>query len=74
VLLDAGANPELRTRIDECETPLEMATSAGLSDIAAVLARKRRPDPASSLAERGPTSALADRVGTHGRRATRRQR
>jgi ankyrin repeat protein len=24
-LLDGGANPELRTRIDECETPLEMA-------------------------------------------------
>jgi uncharacterized protein len=43
LLLDAGADPELRTRIDECETPLEMATSAGLPDIAAVLARKGRP-------------------------------
>jgi hypothetical protein len=43
LLLDAGADPELRTRIDECETPLEMATSAGVSDIAAVLARKGRP-------------------------------
>jgi uncharacterized protein len=27
-LLDGGANPELRTRIDECETPLEMAEAA----------------------------------------------
>jgi uncharacterized protein len=43
LLLDAGADPELRTRIDECETPLEMASSAGLSDIAAVLARKGQP-------------------------------
>ena len=25
ILLDAGADPELRTRIDECETPQEMA-------------------------------------------------
>jgi hypothetical protein len=43
LLLDAGADPELRTRIDECETALALATSAGLSDIAAVLARKGRP-------------------------------
>src|SRR5262245_55634337 len=43
LLLDAGADPELRTRIDECETAFELATSAGLSDIAAVLARKGRP-------------------------------
>jgi ankyrin repeat protein len=42
-LLDAGADPELRTRIDDCETPLEMATSAGLSNIAALLGRKGRP-------------------------------
>jgi ankyrin repeat protein len=33
-LLDGGANPELRTRIDECETPLEMAEAAGHSIIA----------------------------------------
>lgn len=44
MLLDAGADPELRTRIDECETPEEMARAAGLDDIAAILARKGRPE------------------------------
>jgi uncharacterized protein len=39
ILLDGGADSELRTRIDDCETPLEMATAAGLDDIAALLAR-----------------------------------
>jgi ankyrin repeat protein len=39
ILLDGGADPGLRTRIDECETPLEMATAARLDDIAALLAR-----------------------------------
>jgi uncharacterized protein len=43
ILLDSGADPELRTRIDECETALEMADAAGLPDIAATLARKGRP-------------------------------
>jgi len=43
MLLDGGADPELRTRIDDCDTPLEMANAAGLADIAAVLARKGRP-------------------------------
>ena len=43
ILLDGGADPELRTRIDECETPLEMAKAAGLADIAAMLARKGQP-------------------------------
>jgi ankyrin repeat protein len=43
ILLDGGADPELRTRIDECETPLEMAQAAGLDDIAAILARKGEP-------------------------------
>jgi len=43
ILLDGGADPELRTRIDECETPLEMAQSAGLPAIAAILARKGQP-------------------------------
>jgi hypothetical protein len=40
ILLDAGADPDLRTRIDACETPLAMAESAGLTDIAATLARR----------------------------------
>jgi len=39
ILLDAGADPALRTRIDECETPAEMAEAAGLPDFAARLAR-----------------------------------
>lgn len=43
ILLDGGADPELRTRIDECETPLEMAEAAGLQQIAALLARKGQP-------------------------------
>ena len=43
ILLDGGADPELRTRIDECETPLEMARAAGLDAIAALLARKGQP-------------------------------
>ncbi len=43
ILLDARADPELRTRIDECETPLEMAEAAGLAAIAAMLARKGEP-------------------------------
>ena len=43
ILLDGGANADVRTRIDECETPLEMAQAAGLTDIAAILARKGQP-------------------------------
>ena len=40
LLLSSGADPRLRTRIDECETPREMAVNAGLSEIAALLARE----------------------------------
>ena len=43
ILLDAGADPQLRTRIDECETPLEMAEAAGLRTIADLLARRGHP-------------------------------
>ena len=43
ILLDAGADPELRTRIDEYETPLEMAQAVRLDAIAAMLARKGQP-------------------------------
>ncbi len=39
-LLEGGADTNLRTRIDECITPLEMARSAGLSDIATLFERK----------------------------------
>jgi uncharacterized protein len=38
VLLEAGADPRLRTRIDDYETPLEMAERAGLVAIAKLLA------------------------------------
>jgi uncharacterized protein len=43
MLLDGGADSELRTRIDDCETPLEMAQTVGLNVLAAILARKGQP-------------------------------
>ena len=43
-LLDAGADPELRTRIDDCDTPLEMARSANRADIVPILERKGQPE------------------------------
>jgi uncharacterized protein len=42
-LLEHGADADLRTRIDEFETPLEMARSAGMNDVAALLERKGQP-------------------------------
>ena len=44
ILLDAGADAALRTRIDDCETPLEIAEAAGLPEIARLLA-PREPQP-----------------------------
>lgn len=41
ILLDAGADPSLRTRIDEYETALEMATAAGLTQLASILKTPR---------------------------------
>ncbi len=38
LLLEAGADARLRTRIDDCETPREIAETAGLGEIAALLA------------------------------------
>jgi hypothetical protein len=43
ILLDGGADPELRTRIDDCETPIEMANAGGMPAVAALLARKGQP-------------------------------
>jgi hypothetical protein len=43
LLLDAGADPDIRTRIDDCDTPLEMARAAGLKDIEAILERRGAP-------------------------------
>ncbi len=37
-LLEAGADPRLRTRIDDCETPREMAEKAAFREIAELLA------------------------------------
>jgi ankyrin repeat protein len=42
LLLEHSADPDLRTRIDECETPLEMAEAAGWAEGAALLRRGRR--------------------------------
>ena len=38
LLLKGGADPRLRTRIDDCETPREMAEKAGLRNIVELLA------------------------------------
>jgi hypothetical protein len=43
-LLEAGADPELRTRIDDCDTPLEMARSGNRTDIVHILERKGQPE------------------------------
>jgi hypothetical protein len=43
ILLRGGADQSIRTRIDECETPLEMARSAGLTEIVEVLERNGQP-------------------------------
>lgn len=43
VLLAAGADPRLRTGIDDFETPLEMAQKAGLVAIARLLAEHESP-------------------------------
>lgn len=43
ILLDGGADPDLRTRIDDCHTPGEMAEAAGLGDLAATIARRGEP-------------------------------
>ena len=39
ILLERGADPNLRTRIDDCETALEMTESAGLTEVAAIVSR-----------------------------------
>jgi ankyrin repeat protein len=42
ILLKGGADPKLKTRIDDCETPREMAAKAGLRDIENLLAAWER--------------------------------
>lgn len=38
VLLDGGADPRIRTRIDNCDTPLEMARAIGFGEAVTLLA------------------------------------
>ena len=40
LLLEAGADPDARTRIDDCETALEMARAADLIEIGGILERR----------------------------------
>ena len=51
LLLDLGADPRLRTRIDGRETPLELAQQAGLDDLVRLLAA-RTPVMTSPLSSR----------------------
>ena len=55
LLLDAGADPDMPTRIDECESAVEMAQAAGLHEIAAMLVRKGQPlrQPHLAYGDRG---------------------
>lgn len=46
-LLGAGADLALRTRIDECETPLDMARQSGRADLVAILERASKPEAAA---------------------------
>ena len=44
ILLDGGGDPDLRTRIDDYETPLEMARAIDRADMIAILERKGQPE------------------------------
>ncbi len=70
ILLDAGADPQLRTRIDDHETPFEMAQRAGLKEIAAMVAL-HRPELRRRL--RSGLTLLAEVPGT-GEPVRRQQR
>jgi hypothetical protein len=43
LVLDAGTDPDMPTRIDECKSAVEMAQAAGLHEVAAMLVRKGQP-------------------------------
>ena len=60
ILLDGGADPGLRTRIDDCETPGEMAEKAGLADLAAMLGQ----GPPQRRRLRGGLTLLDEVIGT----------
>ena len=59
ILLDGGADPALRTRIDACETAAEMAAAAGLT-------RSRRSSSAGAAGAQTPACG-ADPAGGHRR-------
>lgn len=63
ILLDHGADPELRTRIDDCETPAEVARSIGRMDLVEILERHGRP---ANQRLRSGLTLLADVQGTGG--------
>jgi uncharacterized protein len=48
ILLECGADRELRTRIDDCETPLEMAEAAGLTSIASIIRGQPATGPSTT--------------------------
>ena len=48
LLLDAGADPRLRTRIDDCETPRNVADKAGLIELSLTLAKAEERLPNAS--------------------------
>jgi len=45
LLLERGADPALATRIDDYETPLQLAKTSGYADIAELLVQAGRPSP-----------------------------
>jgi ankyrin repeat protein len=47
ILLGSGADAGLRTRIDDCETALDMARAARLTEIVTLLERRDHPRPSS---------------------------
>jgi hypothetical protein len=61
ILLAGGADPDARTRIDDCHTAEQLANAQGLADIAAVLARRGRP---LDIRLRAGLTLLEDVAGT----------
>jgi hypothetical protein len=69
-LLEGGANPTQRTRIDDCDTPVEMAQAAGLTDFVDLLTTRGRTAPRRL---RSGLTLLLDLPGA-GERVRRQQR
>lgn len=69
-LLEGGADPTLRTRIDDCDTAVEMAQAAGLTDFVDLLTTRGRTVPRRL---RSGLTVLLDLPGA-GERVRRQQR